>query len=110
MLRSWIPLSKLTDQQICRNPNPNAMEIIEEIIKINNTDLLWTCLSENPIAISILEQNIDKVDWYYLSGNPNAISILEQNPDKICWDNLSSNPNAIQLLEENYILYLNFAK
>ena len=25
----------------------------------------------------------NKIDWYHLSGNPNAISILEQNLDKV---------------------------
>ena len=81
MLRSWIPLTKILNQQICRNTNPKAMEIIEEIIEYNNTDLLWKNLSCNPNTISILEKNPDRIDWYFLSGNPNAISILEKNPE-----------------------------
>lgn len=33
-------------------------------------------LSINSNAITILEQNMDKVYWFYLSSNPNAIHIL----------------------------------
>jgi hypothetical protein len=58
-------------------------------------------LSENPNAIPILENNLDKVDWYALSSNPNAIPILENNLDKVDWYALSSNPNAIPILEKN---------
>ena len=61
----------------------------------------WYYLSGNPNAISLLEQNIDKIDWHYLSSNPNAIHILEKNLDKINWRLLSANPNAISLLEQN---------
>ena len=61
----------------------------------------WPMLSQNPNAIHLLEQNIDKIDWGMLSSNPNAIHLLEQNLDKIDkidWFWLSSNPNAIHLL------------
>jgi hypothetical protein len=44
---------------------------------------------------------IDKIDWMWLSENPNAISVLEQNPEKINWTWLSKNPNAIHLLGNN---------
>ena len=49
----------------------------------------------NPNAISILENNQDKVDWNQLSQNPNAIDLLDKNQDKISWYYLSKNPNAI---------------
>ena len=45
----------------------------------------WIWLSENPNAINLLEQNLDKIIWQYLSGNPNAIHLLEQNLYKIDW-------------------------
>ena len=45
----------------------------------------WYLLSENPNAINLLEQNLDKIIWQYLSGNPNAIHLLEQNLYKIDW-------------------------
>ena len=46
-------------------------------------------LCNNPNAIYLLEQNLDKIDWDILSLNPNAINILEQNLDKIHWGALS---------------------
>jgi hypothetical protein len=35
-------------------------------------------LSGNPNAITLLENNLDKVDWWMLSANPNAITLLER--------------------------------
>ena len=44
-----------------------------------------------------------QITWMYLSRHPSAISLLEQNPDKINWQFLSYNtsPSAIRLFEEN---------
>jgi hypothetical protein len=64
-------------------------------------NLHWEYLSQNPNAISILEQNLDKVFWPALSENPNAISILEQHLDKVDWKMLSNNPN---IFESDYLL------
>jgi hypothetical protein len=50
--------------------------------------------------VFIVDENED-LDWEGLSDNPSAIPILEQNLDKVCWDNLSKNPNAIPILEQN---------
>ena len=61
-----------------------------------NKDLYW--LSDNPNAIPILEQNLDKVGWDCLSRNPNAVHILEKNLDKVDWWFSSKNPNALHLL------------
>jgi hypothetical protein len=36
-----------------------------------NKNVFWNSLSQNPNAIHILEQNMDKVDWGYLCCNPN---------------------------------------
>jgi hypothetical protein len=57
-------------------------------------------MSINPNAISLLEQNLDKVDWCELSGNPNAISLLQNNRKKIDWQSLSYNPNIFE--DEDY--------
>ena len=65
---------------------------------ILDNNVNWFYLSENPNAINILEQNLNKVKWLYLAKNPNAIHILEQNLDKVNWFWLSENPNAISLL------------
>ena len=67
-LREWIPLNKMK----------------------------WKPLSQNPSAIHLLEQNLDKVNkvgWYGLSTNPNTIHILEKNLDKVDWVYLSHNTN-----------------
>ena len=64
-----------------------------------NVDWIYLSFNPNPIAIHILEQNLDQVDWYGLSSNPSAIHILEKNLDKVDWNCLSLNPNAIRILE-----------
>ena len=50
--------------------------------------------------MSLLEQNLDKVNWRALSTNPNAITILEQNLDKVYWYHLSGNPGIFE--DEDY--------
>ena len=37
---------------------------------IDQDKIDWACLSENPAAISLLENNQDKIDWSRLSRNP----------------------------------------
>ena len=63
--------------------------------------IIWLELSENPNAIDLLEQNIDKINWKRLSQNENAIDLLEKNKDKINWKFLCLNPNATHLIEKN---------
>ena len=65
---------------------------------IDDGKVYWYYLSENPNAIHILEQNLDKVKWDCLSVNPNAIHILEKHLDKVDRKWLSLNPNALHLL------------
>ena len=64
-------------------------------------DHMWSLLSSNPNAISILEQNPSKIDFNYLSKNINAIHLLEQNISLIDWDNLQWNINAIKIYEQH---------
>jgi len=85
--------------------NPSAMDLIKKYLNETHWDLFcWSSLSRNtnPEAISILEQNLDKIDWYELLSNPSAIHIIEQNLDKIVnlpgFYILSRNPNAMDLL------------
>ena len=82
---------------LCKNRNPIAIHILEK----NLDKVCWSYLSENPNAIHILEKNVDEIDWWSLSFNQNAIRILEKNLDKVSWSYLSDNPNAIHLLEKN---------
>ena len=95
-LRDWIPLKKLIWYRL--SENPKAIHLLEQ----NLDKIDWVWLSENPAAIHILEQNLDKINWFYLSRNPAAIHLLEQNLDKIYWWWLSRNP-AIFTYDYKYI-------
>jgi hypothetical protein len=105
IINATILLNNELDSMICNDKiswsllseNPNAISLLEQ----NRNRINWYNLSANPSAISLLEQNLDKIDWGVLSGNPAAMAILEQNQDKIDWEILSANPNAIYLLERN---------
>jgi hypothetical protein len=89
--------------------NPNAMPIIKKNLdKIFGNDRVFhNFLSDNthPEAISIIEQNMEKVDelsWHFLSQNLSALPILEKNLDKyIPWHTLIQYPNALHLIEKN---------
>jgi hypothetical protein len=67
-----------------------AMSILEQ----NPDKISWYHLSENANACQLLESNLDKsVNWSVLSTNVGAMSILEQNQDKIDWKHFSKNPS-----------------
>ena len=101
---NWFELSK--------NPNPNAIPLIEEHFNMYGT--YTSELSANPNAVPFLKENPSIIDWKYLARNPNAnaIPIMEEMlkecyPKKVkwiewddFWDELSFNPNAISLLEK----------
>ncbi len=53
---------------------------------IQENNLIWDRLSQNPNAIPLLEKHPDKINWYWLSENPNGISLLEKHLDKIIWE------------------------
>ena len=84
--------------------NPMAIPILEKYPhKLDNISLLHLSSIPNPRIMPIIEKNIDKLtesQWLYLSGNPCAIPILEKNLDKINWYALSRNPNAFYILEK----------
>jgi hypothetical protein len=92
----------------------------EKFEELHNTPHsgFWYELCQNPYAIHIIEENLDKMPdnyWAALAKNENAIRLLEKNIHKlnyvgynsnyersyVCWDNLSENPNAIPILEKN---------
>ncbi len=80
--------------------NPNAIYLLEE----NPDKICWYRLSENSNAIHLLQANPDKIDWYKLGKNTNplAIELLDKNIDKkeICWHYISYNPSAVVLFEK----------
>lgn len=58
------------------------------------------CFNPNPIAMTIIEKNIDNINWNSLSANENAIELLEQNMDKVVVKSLLMNKNekSVELL------------
>ena len=59
---------------------------------IDQDKIDWYWLSENPSALTLLENNQDNINWSQLSRNPSALTLLEKNQDKIEWSYLSENP------------------
>ena len=126
ILLNWIDINNLNWSSLCENTNAVNL-LLKNIDKIDwnklsinviksktfsiknvhlstieqNCKIDWKLLSQNPDAIHLIEQNLDKIDWSDLSKNPNAIHLLENNKDKIDWSMLSMNENAIHLLEQN---------
>ncbi len=90
-------------KELVHNPNPECLNLFKKYDKTSKKYLIE--LSQNKGAISLLEENQNKINWhissYYLSVNPSAIHLLEKNLDKIDWHSLSENPSAIHLLEAN---------
>jgi hypothetical protein len=110
-LLSWIPINKLKNVGLSKNPNAI------DFLKKNPEMIKWNMLSKNEKAIELLREKIagekkinqadldilpyyEKIDWNFLSRNPNAIELLKENFEKINWDGLSENPNAFDLLRD----------
>ena len=91
--------------------NPNAIDFLS--LPENKKYINWEQLSKNtnPNAIELLKAEImgnpnnPNIDWYTLSGNPNAIEILDMYRDKIEWVDFSGNtsPRAIQIIKEDQV-------
>ncbi len=90
--------------------NPNAIDILENILKkekwsrfLRHPKVNSIGLSGNLNAVHLLHQYPSKIDWSALSGNESfeAIKLLENNQHKIDWFNLAGNKNAIHILENN---------
>lgn len=81
--------------------NENAIELLKENFDnpIGKRRIYWRELSmnPNPIAVSWLEKNQDKINWNNLSRNPSAMHLLEKNPDKINWFYFSGLPEIFEL-------------
>ena len=86
---------------------------------VNKEELNWSMLSENPCAIDLLKEKIEreksmdkeeykklkveeKVNWLMLSMNPEAIDILKKYPHDIVWCSLcdNKNPRAVDMILE----------
>lgn len=109
-LHSWFPVDKLKIKYLCKNPHPQAIQILEKIYE-NNPDsflLNWNELCSNPSAIHLLEQEYTKepfskfLNWTFLSRNTSAIPLLFSDTNSrynIDWFELWGNPSAIEILE-----------
>jgi hypothetical protein len=85
--------------------NPAALDwLLEQKWPI---DWDWLSINCSLRAISLLEQNFDKVNWNYAHGNSGAMKLLrmhwKHNGGRINWIQLSFNthPDAIKMLHEH---------
>lgn len=110
--------------ELCENPNPRVLPIIQKLEQHMN-DYAWSalckqeyaadyiithpnkihwenlCRNTSPSAIDYLSQRIEKINWRILSANPSAIPLLEKHMEKIDWASLSANTRAEHILREN---------
>ena len=92
------------DTNICNNENPDALELIRDyLLKNENDEMAWDYVSDNGMAINILENNVNHVNWSNVCTltTPQAIKLIENNLDKVDWVTLSGNINAIHILKNN---------
>jgi len=106
-------------KNLSKNINPGAFLLIKNKIiqekKLSKTQyeklddkISWYDLSENPIAVEILELDIYKNDisWEAICNNtnPKVLKLIEkkikEDRDELDWEELSSNPIAINLLKK----------
>lgn len=105
LLLSSNRINKTMMEFIYTNPSEWAMDYIRE--NYRPAEYKWDDLCQNPAAIELLRENLDKyadkMNWFNLSRNPEAMDILLQNPDKISYFGLCLNPNpaAIDILCEH---------
>jgi hypothetical protein len=88
----------------------NTSFAVIEFLKENQDKINWEYLNENPSAIELIEQNLDKALHFQvkhnLFRNPKAIHIIEKNMNNLDDNdisnlNLNPNPNAVEILEKN---------
>jgi hypothetical protein len=92
-------MDKIVWKSFCKNSNPKAIEMIEQMLIEEPSKISFKSLSENPNAIHIISQHLDKIWKCKLSENPNAMNILMQHPELINFNLLMSNPSAIPYIE-----------
>ena len=92
MLRHWIPIEKLNLELLLKynlNINPVAISILENDCCIKEEcesgDKSGGGGKSKKMSIDSILEGFPDIDWSVLSFNPGAISLLEQNLDKIDW-------------------------
>ena len=107
-------------KNLSKNINPEALLLIKNKIieekKLSNAQyeklknkISWYDLSQNPIAVEILEDKKYKNDisWEAIcnNSNPKVLKLIQkkikEDPDELDWEELSANPIAIKLLKKN---------
>jgi hypothetical protein len=107
-------------KNLSKNINPEALLLIKNKIieekKLSNTQLEklknkinWYDLSQNPIAVEILElkKYENDISWEAIcnNSNPKVLKLIQkkikEDPDELDWEELSSNSIAIKLLKKN---------
>ena len=107
-------------KNLSKNINPEALLLIKNKIieekKLSNTQfeklknkINWYDLSQNPIAVEILElkKYENDISWEAIcnNSNPKVLKLIQkkikEDPDELDWEELSSNSIAIKLLKKN---------
>jgi hypothetical protein len=98
--------SEIYFPQVSRNKNPKILDYIdkhlEDMSYHNHIDFFE--LSCNPMAISLLEENKDKLNNRFLMHNTKAQDLIKERLDElniINWRDLSRNCGMIEILKEN---------
>jgi hypothetical protein len=106
---------------LCYNPHPLVIKLIEQNIHIinslENRGDCWMNLCGNDSAIHIIEKNINTIIsfedgtreecFFYILSNPLMIHIIEKNTDALnllddeLWGYIFSNSTNIELIEKN---------
>ena len=105
-------LDDVSIRYLCLNPNPDVIPIIEKILVQAPEKIDWEYLARNPNAMPIIKKNLDKIfgndsvfhNFLRDNTHPEAISIIEQNMEKVdelSWHFLSQNLSALPILEKN---------
>lgn len=123
-------IKKINYYYLSENINPKALLLIEKKIieeqKLSKTEverspnrINWYQLSQNPIAVELLEKYENKINWSGLVNNPNpdALRLIKKelkrdiNSKNIDWEELSANSIVFELLKENpdYIDYIDYS-
>jgi hypothetical protein len=95
---------KYFSYELCQNKNPKIFKLFADNFERFDTKRVWSRIVYNPLAIDIIEKNLDKLDkwaWTALAQMPEAIGIIEKNMDKINFDYLARNPAAKHIIEKN---------
>ena len=94
-------LAKLNWAAIAQNPG--AMPLIKE--NMDKIDINELAKNPNPEAVAIVATRLNELQhWRDISKNPSAIGILKNNIGKVSWQSIFSNPNpeVLDMVRQNF--------